>query len=110
MPLKIKQKSKKGEKKMSQTVLMIDDCEILRNLAENIFKEHDYVVITSNSMECFEIFLEKHESIDLIIFDAGDLDISDEKVKIALEKFWEVKPGVKVIISGGCTVLLTWKF
>jgi len=93
----ITEKAKKLEG--SETVLIIDDEENIRDLHSTALKEFGYKVITAqNGEEALIIFKENHQSIDLTILDLGMPGMGGFKCMLEMKK---IVPDSKIIIASG---------
>ena len=82
-----------------ETILVIDDEEIIRNSLRAILSELGYNVFTaSGGVEGLEMYKAREDEISLIILDAVMADMSGLDVLNALK---EIDPLVRVIIATG---------
>ena len=83
-----------------ETILVVEDEEVVRNLAERILRQYGYNVMTaSDGVEGIEIFKKYETDISLILLDLTMPKMSGEMV---FEKIQEIKQeNVNVIISSG---------
>ena len=80
-------------------ILVIDDEELIRIVAETILKDLGYeVILAENGRQGFEIFQEEYKSIDLVIL---DMIMPEMNGRECFEKMKEVDPKVKVLLSSG---------
>ena len=80
-------------------ILVIDDEDIVRLMAENILMECGYEVISAaNGREGVELFKNKHDSIKAVLLDMAMPGMSGKEVFIDLKK---INPGVKVLLASG---------
>ena len=83
----------------SETILLVDDEEPIRNLGEQIFTKYGYTVLkVSDGEGALKIYQEKKEKIDLVIL---DLIMPGMGGKKCLEGLLQIKPEVKVVIASG---------
>ncbi|HSW60792.1 MAG TPA: PAS domain S-box protein, partial [bacterium] len=93
----ITEKTKKLEG--SETVLIVDDEENIRDLHSTALKEFGYKVITAqNGEEALIIFKENHHMIDLTILDLGMPGMGGFKCMLEMKK---IVPDSKIIIASG---------
>ncbi|AFM27417.1 PAS domain S-box protein [Desulfomonile tiedjei] len=83
----------------SETLLMIDDEESIRNLGKELLNEAGYNVLTAGSgQEALRIYREIWEGVSLVILDLVMPDMSGLE---CLEELLKVNPDVKVLIASG---------
>jgi signal transduction histidine kinase/CheY-like chemotaxis protein len=88
-----------GDLTGTQTVLMIDDEDLLLTMGEMILSSYGYRVLTANSgQRGMEIFAEKAQEIDLVITDLVMPQMSGREL---IERLRRISPGVKVICASG---------
>ena len=101
--------SKKGTKKLSQTteellkgnetILLVDDEEIILNVGKEILETLGYkVVIACGGREAVEIYRARKEEVNLVILDMIMPDLEGGKTFDLLK---EIDPRVSVILSSG---------
>ncbi|MCK4965903.1 PAS domain S-box protein, partial [bacterium] len=82
-----------------ETVLIIEDEDIILKLVRNILEKSGYTVLTAEDGEKgLDIHKKKKDSIDLVILDLTMPEMSGQMV---FEKMLKIDPKVKVIISSG---------
>lgn len=90
------QKSAKGG---SETILFVEDEEMLRKLIENLLKDNGYKVLTAEDGEkAVEMYSKNADNIDLVITDMGLPKLNGWK---AYQKMREYNPEVKMILASG---------
>jgi two-component system, cell cycle sensor histidine kinase and response regulator CckA len=83
----------------TQTVLMIDDEDLLLTMGEMVLSSFGYTVLTANSgQRALEIFSEKSKEIDLVITDLVMPQMTGREV---IERLRRISPKVKVICASG---------
>ncbi len=83
----------------SETVLVVDDEEMVLKLAERMLKKLGYsVIVAYDGEDALKILKKNMENIEVIILDFTMPKMSGQMV---LRKIRELKPDVKVIISSG---------
>ena len=83
----------------SQTILMIDDEDLLLTMGEMVLSSFGYRVLTANSgLKALEIYSKRASEIDLVITDMVMPQMSGREV---VERLRRVSPGVKVICASG---------
>jgi len=83
----------------TETILVVDDEEIILNLAETILKKYGYNIKTAiDGEQALKIYKKQKDSIDAVIL---DLTMPKMSGKMVLERMLEINPDVKVIISSG---------
>lgn len=81
------------------TILVVDDEDIIRNLASAILEECGYKVITAvNGLDGVNKYKENSDKIDLVLLDMVMPELSGDE---AFEKLKEINSDVKVILSSG---------
>jgi two-component system cell cycle sensor histidine kinase/response regulator CckA len=99
--------TKKEAEKLSQdelmkgdeTILLVDDEEMILNVGKEILETLGYRVITaSGGREAIEVYRTKKPDVDLVILDMIMPDLEGGKTFDALR---EIDPGVAVILSSG---------
>ncbi len=81
------------------TILIIDDEDIVRMMAESILKECGYNVISSeNGREGLDIYRETKDVIDAVLLDMAMPGMSGKEVYLELKK---INPEVKVLLASG---------
>lgn len=82
-----------------ETVLLVDDEEVIRGFATEILSAHGYQVIAcQNGREALEIYAPSPGKIDLVILDLF-MPVMDGKETLAALK--KINPQVRVVISSG---------
>jgi len=95
----LKQKKEYDKAGKSGVVLVIDDEEMIRTLAEKILEQNGYKVITAeNGKDGVEKFREHKDSIDAVILDMIMPEMDGEK---CLEEIISIKKDAKVLIASG---------
>ena len=80
-------------------VLVIDDEQIMRKIAESILEEHGYkVVVAENGKAGIEIFKKHRKEIKAVLLDMAMPGMSGKEV---YKKLKDIDPGVKVLLSSG---------
>lgn len=83
----------------SETILLVDDEEPIRNLGEQIFSTYGYTVIKAPDGEsALNLYQKKNDDIDLVIL---DLIMPGMGGKKCLERLLEINPNAKVVIASG---------
>jgi PAS domain S-box-containing protein len=86
----------------NETVLLVDDEDSIREVAEQFLTQAGYKVLTAtNGREALEVYRSKQDSIALILL---DLIMPGLGGKQCLEELLEMNPTVKVIIASGYSV------
>ena len=85
--------------KGSGTVLVIDDEEIVRELARRALERNGYNVLVANDgLSAIDMFRRRPENIDVAILDLSMPGMSGEETLPELRK---IRPDVKVLVSSG---------
>ena len=83
----------------SETILLVDDEQPIRNLGERILKNHGYnVLLAANGESGLERYRKEHKAIDLIIL---DLQMPGMGGKKCLEELLKVDPKARILIASG---------
>jgi two-component system, cell cycle sensor histidine kinase and response regulator CckA len=83
----------------TETVMLADDEDLVRELGERILVKNGYEVLTaSNAMEAIEIFAREKDRIDLVIL---DLIMPGMGGKDCLRELLKLDPAAKVLIASG---------
>ncbi len=83
----------------AQTVLLVDDEELMRDLGERILKSAGYRVITAvNGKEAVDIYRKELGKISLVIL---DLIMPEMGGKECLNELLRIDPKVKILIATG---------
>lgn len=80
-------------------ILVIDDEEMIRDLAQRILTRAGFDVLTAESGQSgFKLFYENFHQIDLVLL---DLTMDDMPGIETLKRIREISPGLSCIISSG---------
>ena len=83
----------------SETILLVDDEELIRDVGSKILTKAGYKVITaSNGKEAVEVYKQRKDEVSLVIL---DLIMPEMGGKQCLETLLEFDPSAKVIIASG---------
>ncbi|MEW6456816.1 MAG: MEDS domain-containing protein [Acidobacteriota bacterium] len=83
----------------SGRILVVDDEELIRDLASDILKVLGYdVILAKDGMEAINIYKNEKDKIDLVLLDIIMPKLSGKETYLELKK---INPDVKVIISSG---------
>jgi nitrogen-specific signal transduction histidine kinase/CheY-like chemotaxis protein len=83
----------------NETVLIVEDEEMVLNLAKEVLNNFGYNVLTAlDGRQGMDIFNKNKEHIDLVLLDLTMPEMSGQTV---LDKMLKINPDVKVIISSG---------
>ena len=83
----------------NETILIVDDEEMLRDILFESLKDEGYHVLTaSDGIEALKIYAEKKDTISLVITDLGMPHMGGEEL---FAKLRVMNPNVKVIVSSG---------
>ena len=88
-----------GDLNGTQTILMIDDEDLLLTMGEMVLSSFGYQVLTANSgQKALEIFSAKSAAIDLVITDLVMPQMSGREL---IERLRRLSPDVKIICASG---------
>jgi two-component system, cell cycle sensor histidine kinase and response regulator CckA len=83
----------------TQTILMIDDEDLLLTMGEMVLSSFGYQVLIANSgQRALEIFMEKGAQIDLVITDLMMPKMSGREL---IERLRQISPQVKILRTSG---------
>jgi len=83
----------------SETVLIVDDDDMIRTLGEMTLERQGYSVIaTATAAECLNAFMRHRDSVDLLLLDLSLPDRPGEKL---LEDIRRIKADINVIVTSG---------
>lgn len=83
----------------TETLLLAEDDESVRNLVKDVLEEFGYTVITSiDGEDAINKFTENRDEIQLLLF---DLIMPKKTGKEAYDEIRKIKPGIKIIYSSG---------
>jgi two-component system cell cycle sensor histidine kinase/response regulator CckA len=87
----------------TETILLADDEEFIRDLGEKILKRFGYTVLTTaNGKEALDLYRREKGRISLVIL---DLIMPEMGGKQCLEELLQIDPDVKVIIASGYSAI-----
>jgi nitrogen-specific signal transduction histidine kinase/CheY-like chemotaxis protein len=83
----------------SETILLVDDEEVLLELGRDILQNYGYTVITTaNPLEAVEIYRARHKEIGLVV---TDIMMPQMTARELYPRLKEINPAVKVLLSSG---------
>lgn len=83
----------------SETILVVEDEEMLLELVKTLFEDKGYRVLTArDGQKAVEVYQERHDEIALVLSDMGLPKLSGWD---AFQKMREINPNVKVILASG---------
>ena len=86
----------------TETVLFIDDEDMIIEVAEELFDQLGYEVLTAGSgKEAIEIFEENKEHIDIVLLDMIMPDMSGGDT---YDRMKSIDPDIKVLLSSGYSI------
>ena len=95
----VKRKDIVSLRRGTETILVVDDEPMVRDLARDVLKRYGYTVLTAGGgEETIETFRQRSDEIDAVILDMVMPAIEGKEM---LRRLKEMKPGVKVIVSSG---------
>ena len=88
--------------KAKETVLLIDDDEMVADVGEQILNKYGYQVVSAKSgKEAIEVYMANQDRIDMVILDMIMPEMSGEETYGQLKM---INPKVKVLLSSGCSI------
>jgi two-component system cell cycle sensor histidine kinase/response regulator CckA len=86
----------------SETILLVDDEEILRDIGKDILEKFGYtVILAADGESALELYRENPEGISLVIL---DIVMPGMGGKRCLEEILKVNPRAKVVIASGYSI------
>jgi PAS domain S-box-containing protein len=83
----------------SETILVVEDEEMLRDLVKNVLMSKGYSAITANDgVEAVELYMLHRREISLVVADVGLPRLSGSEVYSKLKR---INPQVKVVLASG---------
>ncbi|NOR05158.1 MAG: response regulator, partial [Deltaproteobacteria bacterium] len=99
----IEEKELPGELlKGTETVLFVDDEEMIRDVGGALLRQMGYKVLSAgNGKEAVEVYSNNKDKIDMVILDMIMPEMGGDK---AYDKMKEINPDIKVLLSSGYSV------
>jgi len=86
----------------TETVLFVDDEEMIIEVAEELFQQLGYKVLTAGSgKEAIDIYEKNKEQIDIVLLDMIMPDMSGSNT---YDRMKEIDPDIKVLLSSGYSI------
>jgi two-component system, cell cycle sensor histidine kinase and response regulator CckA len=83
----------------SETILLVDDEELIRDLAKRILSRAGYTVLTAaNGREALQTYKKKRQGISLVLL---DLSMPEMDGKQCLKELLKINPGARVVVASG---------
>jgi CheY-like chemotaxis protein len=83
----------------SETILLVEDEEMLRELLSSLFEEHGYkVLVAKDGAEGVEVYRNHKESVALVLSDMGLPKLGGWEM---FQQMMEINPKVKAILASG---------
>jgi len=96
------EKLAEGVLKGGETILFVDDEEMIIKTGKELLETLGYeVLIAKSGKEVIEIYREKNEQIDMVILDTVMPDIGGREIYHMLKK---INPDIKVLLSSGYSI------
>ncbi|MEK6304126.1 MAG: response regulator [Acidobacteriota bacterium] len=90
-----------GVHQSSETILLVEDEEIVRRLTREVLKTQGYTVLEArDGMEALSIFEQRDRTIDLMLTDVVMPNIGGAELA---RRVWSVRPDMKVVCMSGYT-------
>jgi CheY-like chemotaxis protein len=97
-----KEKTREEFVKGKETVLLVDDEDMIVDVAQRMLDKLGYKVFTArDGKEAIEVFRKHKEEIDVIVLDMIMPKMSGGE---AFDRIKEIKPGIKVLLSSGYSI------
>jgi len=88
--------------KGSETILFVDDEEMILQVASEMLKDLGYrVLVAAGGTEALELYQQKKDAIDLVVLDLIMPDMSGQEV---YRHLLELNPNIRVLFSSGYSV------
>jgi CheY-like chemotaxis protein len=85
----------------SETILLVEDEEVVRGLTANILEGAGYQVIAaSGGAEAVKLYADRNEPIDLLL---TDVVMPQTSGKVVADRLTQMQPGLKVLFMSGYT-------
>jgi PAS domain S-box-containing protein len=82
-----------------ETILLVDDEEIVRTVAKRILERYGYTVVEArDGQEAVDLYLRRGKDFDLVVLDLSMPRLSGEE---ALTHLWLHDPAIKVVVASG---------
>jgi two-component system cell cycle sensor histidine kinase/response regulator CckA len=98
----VEKKSPQGLLRGSETVLLVDDEDMIIDVGEQLLQKLGYkVFVAKNGKQATEIYKEKNDQIDMVIVDMIMPGISGGDT---FDRLKEINPEIKVLLSSGYSI------
>lgn len=88
--------------KGTETILLVDDEEMVLEVGEKFLKVMGYHVLTSrDGREAIEVYRKNREAIDLVVLDIIMPNMGGGEI---FDRFKEIDPNIKVLLSSGYSI------
>ena len=88
--------------KGTETILLVDDEDIIVSIGEKILKRMGYDVITAkNGKEAIELYKENKDRVDIVVLDMIMPEMGGGE---AYDRLKEINPNVRVLLSSGYSI------
>ena len=102
---KVVVKEKKSQEEVlkgAETILLVDDEDIILNVGPGIIEKLGYKVLTAKSgKEAIEIYKKNHDRIDIVILDMIMPEMGGGET---YDKLQEINPDIKVLLASGYSI------
>jgi len=86
----------------TETILLVDDEDMILDVAENLLKEMGYrVLLAGSGKEAVEVYEKYKDEINLVILDMIMPDMSGSQT---YDRISEINPDIKVLLSSGYSI------
>ena len=83
----------------SETVLLVDDEEIVVGVGKQMLERLGFSVLTAkNGQEALDIYMDNREAVDLVLL---DMIMPGMEAGDAYDKLADINPAIKVLLSSG---------
>lgn len=84
-----------------KTILIIDDEEMIREIAHDLLNHLGYnIIMAADGEEAIEVFKERNQSIDLVLV---DLIMPRMNGIVCLQKLKEINKNIPIVVASGLT-------
>ena len=86
-------------KRGTETILFVEDEDLLREVVAGILKEHGYTVLeAADGIQAVDVFMSNHQAINIVLSDIGLPKLGGWDACVTMR---EIKPDVHIILASG---------